>query len=189
MRRTTAITTIFLLTIAAFVAASGDEKGAYVLDHKVSDIDGNDIDLEQYKGKVLLVVNVASKCGLTPQYEDLVSLHKKYAEKGLAVLGFPANNFRGQEPGSNEEIKEFCSLNYGVEFDMFSKISVQGDDKTPLYQELTSTESNGSFGGEIKWNFTKFLVDKEGNVIARFEPRTKPSAPEVIAAIEKALAQ
>lgn len=178
-----------LVLAAAFVAicASAFAGGAQVLDHKVQDINGKDVDLSQYKGKVVLIVNVASKCGLTPQYEQLVALHKQYADKGLAILGFPANNFMGQEPGTNEEIKEFCTKNYGVEFDMFSKISVKGEDMADLYKELTSKDANGEFGGDIAWNFTKFLVNKKGEVVARFEPRTKPDAPEVIAAIEAEL--
>ncbi len=161
--------------------------GAKVTDHQVKDIDGAAVDLKKYEGKVLLVVNVASKCGLTPQYEQLVDLQKKYKEKGFDVLGFPANNFMSQEPGTEKEIKEFCTTKYGVDFPMFSKISVKGDDMDPLYKELTSKDENGEFGGEIQWNFTKFVVNKQGEVVARFEPRTKPDAPEVVAAIEKAL--
>ena len=162
-------------------------EGAKITDHTVKDIDGKEVDLKDYEGKVLLVVNVASKCGLTPQYTDLVELHKNYQAKGFEVLGFPANNFMGQEPGTNEEIKTFCSSKFGVEFPMFSKISVKDDDVDPLYQELTSEEENGEFGGEIKWNFTKFLVNKDGQVVKRFEPKTKPSDDEVIDAIEAEL--
>jgi glutathione peroxidase len=157
------------------------------LDFTMKDIDGKDVNLSKYKGKAVLVVNVASKCGLTPQYEQLQQLHDKYGEKGLAVLAFPANNFNSQEPGSNAEIKSFCQTTYKVGFDLFSKISVKGDDTAELYKFLTSKEKNEKFGGEIKWNFTKFLVDREGNVVARFEPRTKPDAPEVMKAIEAAL--
>jgi glutathione peroxidase len=136
-----------------------------------------------------LMVNVASKCGLTPQYEELEALHEKYHDKGLAVLGFPANEFGKQEPGSNEEIGEFCKKNYGVEFDMFSKVVVKGDDKCDLYKFLTSKETNGKFAGDISWNFEKFLVNKKGEVVARFKPQTKPDAPEVIKAIEAELAK
>lgn len=153
----------------------------------VDDIDGKETDLKDYKGKVLLVVNVASKCGLTPQYTQLVEIHEKYKAKGFEVLGFPANNFLGQEPGTNEEIKTFCATKFGVEFPMFSKISVKGDDIAPLYEALTSEEKNGELGGEIKWNFTKFLVDRDGKVISRFEPQTTPDADEVTKAIEEAL--
>jgi glutathione peroxidase len=169
------------------LAVPAFSEGAKITDHKVKNIDGEEVDLHDYEGKVLLVVNVASKCGLTPQYEDLVDLYEKYKDKGFEVLGFPANNFMGQEPGTNEEIKTFCSSKYGVEFPMFSKISVKDEDVDPLYQELTSEEENGEFGGEIKWNFTKFLVNKEGKVVARFEPKTKPSDEEVVAAIEAEL--
>jgi len=162
-------------------------EGAFVLDHKVTNIKGAEVDLNSYKGKVLLIVNVASKCGLTPQYTELVDLHAKYAEKGLTILGFPANDFMGQEPGTDEEILNFCVKEYNVAFDMFSKITVKGDDMAPLYKQLTSAEDNGAFGGPIKWNFTKFLVGTDGKVIGRFGPRTKPDAPEVISAIEAAI--
>jgi glutathione peroxidase len=173
----------------AFGAIAGEEGTVEVTKHTMKDISGNDVDLSQYEGKVLMVVNVASKCGLTPQYEQLVQLHEKYKDQGFEVLGFPANNFMGQEPGTNEEIQTFCSTNFGVEFPMFSKISVKGDDIDPLYAELTSAEANGDFGGDIKWNFTKFLVGKDGKVINRFEPPVKPDAPEVVGAIEAALAE
>ena len=135
-----------------------------------------------YKGKVLLLVNVASKCGFTPQYTALEALYEKYKGEGLVVMGFPANNFMAQEPGTNEEIKTFCSRKYNVTFPMYSKISVKGDDKAPLYQFLTEQK-----GGEIKWNFTKFLIGRDGTIIARFEPAVKPDSPEVVSAIEKAL--
>ena len=135
------------------------------------------------------MVNVASKCGLTPQYKALQKLHEEYAEQGLSILGFPANNFGKQEPGSDEDIATFCQKNYGVEFDMFSKISVAGEDQAPLYAFLTSEKTNPKFAGKIKWNFEKFLVNRDGEIIARFSPRTKPNAEEVIKAIEAALAQ
>jgi glutathione peroxidase len=151
-------------------------------------IDGQPSSLADLAGNVVLVVNVASKCGLTPQYEALESLYEAKRDEGFTILGFPANNFMGQEPGTNEEIKTFCSTRYGVEFPIMSKISVKGDDIDPLYAELTSTEKNGEFGGDIKWNFTKFLVGKDGRVIDRFEPPVKPDAPEVITAIEAAIA-
>jgi glutathione peroxidase len=154
----------------------------------MTDIDGTSVDLSSYQGKVLMLVNVASKCGLTPQYTQHVEIHQKYRDQGFEVLGFPANNFMGQEPGTNEEIKTFCATRFGVEFPIFSKISVKGDDIAPLYAELTSQESNGEFGGEIKWNFTKFLVGRDGRVIDRFEPQVKPDAPEVISALEAAIA-
>ena len=179
------LTIALVAGVMAVTAWAGE--GAKVTDHKVTDIKGEEVDLKEYEGKVLMIVNVASKCGLTPQYEQLVALHKKYKDQGFEVLGFPANNFMQQEPGTNEEIQEFCSKNYGVEFPMFSKVSVKDDDVAPLYQELISKEENGEFGGDIQWNFTKFLVNKDGKVVARFEPRTKPDAPEVVAAIEEEL--
>jgi glutathione peroxidase len=136
---------------------------------------------------VLLLVNVASKCGFTPQYTALEALYEKYKGQGLVVIGFPANNFMAQEPGTNEEIKTFCSRKYNVTFPMYSKISVKGDDKAPIYQFLTDKGANPNTGGEIKWNFTKFLVARDGPVVSRFEPAVKPDSPEVVAAIEKAL--
>lgn len=179
---------MFLMVIAVPVFHLGaEEKKMQLYDFVVKDIDGNDVPLSKYKGKVLLIVNVASRCGFTPQYQQLVDLYNRYKDQGFAILGFPANNFMGQEPGTNEEIKTFCQTRYNVNFDMFSKISVKGEDIHPLYSYLTSKDTNPKFGGEIRWNFTKFLVDKNGNVVARFEPRTKPDDPEVIAAIEKAL--
>jgi len=183
----TRIFSVAMFAIAAVLAGPAFG-GAEVLDHTMKDIDGKDVELSQFKGKVILMVNVASKCGLTPQYEQLVALQDKYADQGFTVLGFPANNFMQQEPGTNTEIKEFCSTRYGVQFPIFSKISVKGDDQAPLYAELTSSDSNGEFGGEIPWNFTKFLVNKEGEVVSRFEPRTKPDDAEVTSAIEKELA-
>ena len=170
---------------------SGDKKAEpkSPLDFKVKDIDGKEVNLAKYRGKVVMIVNVASKCGLTPQYDQLADLDKKYRAKGLAILGFPANNFNGQEPGTNEEIKTFCRLKYDAEFDMFSKISVAGEDQAPLYKWLTSEETNKAFAGDIEWNFAKFLVNREGKVIARFHPKVKPDAPEVIEAIEKALSE
>jgi glutathione peroxidase len=159
------------------------------LDFTVKDIDGNDVDLSKYKGKVVLIVNTASKCGLTPQYEALQALNEKYKDQGLAILGFPANNFNGQEPGSNQEIKLFCAQKYDVDFDMFSKISVKGEDIHPLFQYLTSEETNKDFAGEIAWNFNKFLIGRDGKVIGRFEPKKTPNDPEVVQAVEKALTE
>jgi glutathione peroxidase len=149
-------------------------------------IDGKDKSLSDYKGKVLLVVNVASKCGHTPQYKGLEALYERYKEKGLMILGFPANNFLWQEPGTDEDIKKFCTVNYGVTFDMFSKISVKGDDQHPLYHFLTNETS---VPGEVKWNFQKYLVDKKGNVVEKFTPGTDPEDKELVAALEKQLGQ
>jgi glutathione peroxidase len=157
------------------------------LDFTLNSIDGKPAPLAGYKGKVVLIVNVASNCGYTPQYEGLEALYRKYKDQGLVVLGFPANNFGGQEPGTNEEIKTFCTRKYSVSFPMYAKISVKGDDKAPLYQFLTDKQANPATGGEIRWNFTKFLVGKDGKVITRFESAVEPQSADVTAAIEKAL--
>jgi len=154
-------------------------------DLQVDDIDGKAVKLEKYRGKALLIVNVASKCGLTPQYKSLESLYQKYKEQGLVVLGFPANNFGGQEPGSNQDIKQFCSTTYGVTFPMFAKVSVAGADQAPLYKWLI--EQSDRPKDAIEWNFAKFVVDREGKLIARLSPRSAPESPEVIASIERAL--
>ena len=166
-------------------AQAGGPAPKSVHDFTMKRIDGKQQKLSAYKGNVVLVVNVASKCGLTPQYEKLQGLYTKYKAKGLRIAAFPANNFGGQEPGSDTEISQFCSLNYKVSFDMFSKISVKGTDIHPLYQYLTTLPK---YKGDIAWNFGKFLVDKNGQVIARFEPATDPTAEDVIKAIEGALA-
>ncbi len=153
----------------------------------MKNIDGKEVPLAGYKGKVMLLVNVASKCGHTPQYGGLEELYRKYKDRGFVVLGFPANNFLGQEPGTDEQIKEFCSTKYDVTFDMFSKISVKGDDQHPLYRHLTAEESNPAFAGNVKWNFTKFLVNRDGAVIGRFDSRVKPMSDEIVEAVEAAL--
>lgn len=158
-----------------------------VLEFTARNIDGQDVKLDTYKGKVLLITNVASKCGYTPQYEGLQAIYTRYKDRGLVVLGFPANNFLGQEPGTNEEIKTFCQLKYNVTFPMFSKISVKGNDIHPLYKFLTSKETNPEFAGDITWNFNKFLVDRSGKVIARFATKEKPEGELIVQAIEKAL--
>lgn len=163
------------------------EKGMY--EFTMKDIDGNDVSLEKYKGNVVMLVNVASRCGLTPQYEGLQAIYDKYKDRGFTILGFPANNFMGQEPGTEAEIKEFCSLNYNVGFPMFSKISVKGTDQHPLYRFLTHPETNPGFDGDITWNFEKFLADRDGKIIARFSPRTVPTDAEVIEKLEAALAK
>ena len=150
----------------------------------LNSIDGAPVHLGTYEGKIALVVNVASQCGYTPQYEGLEALYKRFKDKGFVILGVPANNFGGQEPGTNEEIKTFCTRKYSVDFPMFSKVSVKGDDKAPLYQYLTSTG-----GGDIKWNFTKFLVGRDGKVLQRFESKVEPNSPEMVSAVEAALAK
>ncbi len=160
-----------------------------VHDFTLKSIDGTATPLSEYKGKVVLLVNVASKCGFTPQYAGLESLYQKFKGQGFEVIGIPANNFGAQEPGTNEEIKTFCSRKYNVTFPMMSKVSVAGADKVDLYQFLTDKSANPATGGEIKWNFTKFLVDKDGKVIARFESAVTPESPEVVGAVEKALAR
>jgi glutathione peroxidase len=146
-------------------------------DYSATSIDGKDISMSEYKGKVIVIVNVASKCGFTPQYEGLQALYEKYEKEGLVVLGFPSNQFANQEPASNEEIQEFCTLNYGVTFPMFSKIDVNGDNAHPLYVYLKSQQS-GFPGDSIKWNFTKFLVDRKGKVVERYASTKKPESME-----------
>jgi glutathione peroxidase len=153
----------------------------------LKDINGKETSLKPYQGKVLLVVNVASKCGLTPQYSALESLYEKYKDKGLVVLGFPCNQFAAQEPGTSEEIKQFCSSKYNVSFPLFEKIDVNGPNRHPLYVALAGDQS--PFPGDIKWNFNKFLIGRDGKIMKRFEPRTKPDSPEVVEAIEAALDQ
>jgi glutathione peroxidase len=169
-----------LMSTAAFAASSVHE---FTLDA----LNGTPTPLASFKGKVMLVVNVASQCGYTPQYEGLQALYSKYKEQGLVVAGFPANNFGEQEPGTNAEIGAFCKSKFGVTFPMFSKISVAGADKAPLYQFLTDKKANPKTGGEIQWNFTKFLVDRTGKVIQRFEPPVEPLSNELVAAVEAAL--
>ncbi len=180
---------VSLLAAFAMVvpALAADQKGP--LDFKMKDIDGKPVDLSKYKGDVVLIVNVASKCGLTPQYEQLEAVYSSYKDMGLQVLGFPANQFLNQEPGTNAEIKAFCTGKYNVDFPIFSKIVVKGKGIDPLYEFLTSEESNPGFAGDIQWNFDKFLVGRDGKVIKRFSPRTKPDAADVIDAIEAELAK
>lgn len=169
--------------------SKGGAKVSGPLSFTMKSLDGKTVELSQYKGKVVMIVNVASKCGLTPQYQQLESLYEKYADKGFVIIGVPANNFGGQEPGTDAEIAEFCKKNYGVKFPMLSKVSVKGDDKCDLYKFLTSKETNPKFAGEITWNFEKFIIGRNGEVVARFAPRVKPDAPEVIAVIEAELAK
>lgn len=149
------------------------------------DMDAREHTLADYAGKVILVVNVASKCGNTPQYKPLESLYQNYRSQGFVVLGFPCNDFKGQEPGTNAEIKQFCTSKYAVTFPLFDKLHVKGPEQHPLYAALTGP--NAKFPGDVKWNFGKFLIGKDGTVLARFEPKTQPDDPQVIAAIEAAL--
>ena len=175
-----------LFVFGTMFAATNAPKSVY--DFTLDSIDGQPVSLGSYKGKVLMLVNVASKCGYTPQYTALESTYEKYRDRGLVIVGIPANNFGGQEPGTNQEIKTFCTRNFKVSFPMMSKVSVKGSDQTPLYQYLTGKANpNPKTSGEIQWNFTKFLVDRNGNIVARFEPATTPDAAEVTAAIEQAL--
>src|ERR1700728_3926789 len=173
---------VSLIMSASLFAASS------IYDFTLPSIDGKPAPLSNYKGKVILLVNVASRCGFTRQYSALESTYEKYKDQGFVILGFPANNFGSQEPGTNQEIKTFCQTKYSVTFPMYAKVSVKGDDQTPLYAYLT-TKANPALSGDIKWNFTKFLVDRNGNVVQRFEPDVTPDSPQVIAAIEKALKQ
>jgi glutathione peroxidase len=174
---------------AAAPATQPGAAGKGPLDFVMKDIDGNDYDLARLKGKVVLFVNVASKCGFTPQYEGLEKLYKTYKDRGFVIVGFPANNFGHQEPGTNEQIKQFCTSKYDVTFPMMAKISVKGDDQHPLYKYLTDPATDGDFAGPIGWNFTKFLIDRSGHVYARFASKTKPSDPTVTQAIEKGLGE
>ena len=188
----------FALTLCAFsvlavgMFVSAEDKKADVpplLKHEMKSLTGKKVDLAKYKGKVLLVVNVASQCGATPQYKPLEALHEKYNEKGLAVLGFPCNQFGKQEPGNDEEVADFCQKNYGVKFDMFSKVDVNGDKAAELFKELTSKENFAKDAGPVKWNFEKFLISKEGKVVGRFRTGVEPDSEEVVKAIEAELAK
>ena len=172
--------------------ASADQKKEdkpKALSFQMKDLDGKPVDLSVYEGKAVLFVNVASKCGLTPQYEGLQKLYDKYGEKGLAIVGVPCNQFKGQEPGSNKEIREFCTSKYNVTFDLLDKVDVNGENACPLYKFLTSQETSPVGAGDISWNFEKFLLDRHGNVVARFGPRVAPSDTALVEAIEKALAK
>ena len=164
----------------------GDEPKS-IYDFTMKSIDGKEVKLSSYRGKVVMIVNVASRCGLTPQYDGLQNVYQKYQGQGFVILGFPANNFMGQEPGTDEEIKTFCSMKYNVTFPLFSKISVKGSDIHPLYKFLTDKSTDPDFGGDISWNFNKFLIDKNGKIAARFSSPDKPESDKVIQAIETAL--
>jgi glutathione peroxidase len=177
------MTSVFILLPFMMMVSAGNFH-----EYTVKDIKGEDLPLSTYEGKVVLIVNTASRCGFTPQYDGLQALHEKYKDQGFTVLGAPANNFGGQEPGSNEEIVQFCKTNYSVSFPMLSKLSVKGGDQHPLFSYLT-TEENPDFTGDIKWNFEKFLISKDGKVVRRFRSRTKPLSKELTAAIEAELAK
>lgn len=166
---------------------SSSKKSANISDFNVKDINLNEVKLSDYKGRVLLLVNVASKCGFTSQYEGLQKIYELYKDRGFEILGFPCNDFGGQEPGTNEEIKNFCSLNYDVTFTMFDKVHVKGDEKAPLFDLLTNNSVTGK--SPIKWNFEKFIIDKEGNVVDRFRSITKPDSKKITSLIEKELSK
>jgi glutathione peroxidase len=160
-----------------------------IYDVQIADLHGKPLDLAQFRGTTTLVVNVASRCGLTPQYMGLEKLHARYADRGFTVLGVPCNQFGGQEPGTADEIAEFCSATYGITFPMTEKIEVNGDGRHPLYRELAGHTDAGGYTGDIRWNFEKFLIGADGRVVARFSPQTSPDAPELVTAIEAALAE
>jgi len=175
---------LFCLLFCAAAVMAADKS---VYDFTLTTIDGQPAPLGAFKGKVVLLVNVASRCGYTPQYTALEAVYEKYKDRGFVIIGIPANNFGSQEPGTNQEIKTFCQTKYSVTFPMMAKVSVRGDDITPLYQFLTNRTAHPQTGGEIQWNFTKFLIGPDGQAIARFESAVTPDSPEVNAAIEKAL--
>ena len=178
-------TLLLSLSIGLMALVAGSNQTVYQF--KMKTIEGKEKSLSAYEGKVMLIVNTASKCGYTPQYEGLEKLYNKYKDQGLVVLGFPANNFGGQEPGSNAEIKQFCSSQFGVSFPMFSKISVKGSDMHPLYQFLSDAEKNGNVNGAPKWNFHKYLVNKKGEVVASFPSGTTPMSDHLTGKIEDLL--
>jgi glutathione peroxidase len=185
------------LTAFAFLVVFGgdqlmaiDQKTApKALDFKMKTLAGKDVHLDKYRGNVVLIVNVASECGLTPQYKELQALHEKYGKEGLRIVGFPCNQFGGQEPGSAEEIRDFCTTNYGVTFDLFEKVDVNGENTCPLYKHLKKLNTKPKGAGDVGWNFEKFVLNRNGEVIGRFEPRTQPEDPVVIGVIEEALSE
>lgn len=193
MKKSILVLGISIIVISSIILAKNFEPSKSttmaksIHEFSVKNIDGQDVKLSAYKGQVALLVNVASKCGYTPQYDGLQAIYTKYKDQGLVILGFPANNFMGQEPGTNEEIKTFCQTKYNVSFPLFAKISVKGDDIHPLYQFLTSKETDPEFAGNITWNFNKFLVDQNGKIIARFDTKEKPEGEKITQAIEAAL--
>lgn len=179
--------TLAFTAAALFGGTNAEAQSSNIFDYTVKDINKKEVKLSDYKGKVLLIVNVASKCGFTKQYTGLQEIYEKYKDQGFEVLGFPCNDFGGQEPGSNEEIAEFCSLNFNVTFPMFDKVKVLGDEKEPLFEALTNNTVTGK--SNIKWNFEKFIIDKEGNVVDRFRSITKPESKKITSLIEKELSK
>jgi glutathione peroxidase len=187
MIRRLGIAGLALLWIVVGVRPAASEISSQVLDFRMRRLAGSEQDLADYRGQVVLIVNVASRCGLTPQYRGLQQLFDRYRERGFVVLGFPANDFRGQEPGTDAQIREFCRANYGVTFPMFSKIHVTGDEIHPLYARLTAQPA--PIGGAVEWNFQKYLVDRSGRVVARFSPRVEPLHADIVSRIEALLAE
>jgi glutathione peroxidase len=175
-----------LLLLIGSLFFMGIQTDTNIYQYSMTSLSGEEVDFSQYKGDLILIVNTASECGFTPQYQELQSLYEKYSTQGVQVLGFPANNFGGQEPGTDEEIAQFCELNYGVTFPMFSRISVKGEDQHPLFQYLTSLE-NPDFTGDINWNFEKFLIDRNGNLVRRFRSNVTPMSDQLISALENEL--
>jgi glutathione peroxidase len=186
-RLTTLALAVGVFAMSIGTATAADKPAA--LNFKMKSLDGKEVDLSQYQGKVVMVVNVASKCGLTPQYKQLQALYEKYEKDGLVILGFPCNQFLHQEPGTAKEIQKFCSVNYGVSFPLFAKIEVNGDGACPLYKHLTALETKPTGAGKISWNFEKLVIGRNGEVVARFSPRTTPDAPEVVKVIQAELAK
>jgi glutathione peroxidase len=181
-----ALLSVILLSVFSFAGStSGDRSDNNIENITVKDMNGKDVRLSDYKGKVLLIVNVASKCGFTPQYEGLEKIYKKYKDQGFEILGFPCNQFGGQEPGTNEEIKNFCTSKYDVTFKLFDKIEVNGKNRSPLYAALTSNTNTEQ--GDVKWNFEKFLISRDGDIVARFRSKVTPESSEITSAIEKEL--
>lgn len=182
---------IFSVALLGTAYGAEDQKkdAPAALKFTMKNIDGKDVNLSDYHGKVILIVNVASQCGLTPQYEGLQELYEKYDDKGLVILGFPCNQFGRQEPGSDAEIKAFCTDNYSVSFPMFSKVEVNGKEQSAFYKHLTNLDLKPAGKGDIKWNFEKFVIDRDGNVVARFAPATKPSDANLLKTIEASLGQ
>lgn len=178
-----------LLAVVSGVVQSEDKKVPAVLNFKMNKLDGKPVDLADYKGKVVLFVNVASACGYTKQYKELEALHEKYGKEGLAIIGVPANEFGAQEPGTSLEIAEFCRKEYGVRFDILEKVVVKGEGICPLYKHLTSKETDPKFAGDVKWNFEKFLISRDGEIVNRFVSAVKPDSDELVNAIKAELAK
>jgi glutathione peroxidase len=181
------LVSVFLAYTTSVLSYGGDEMSNNISDITVKDMNGKDVHLSDYTGKVLLIVNVASKCGFTPQYEGLEKIYKKYKDKGFEILAFPCNQFGGQEPGTNEEIKNFCTSKYGVTFKLFDKIEVNGPDRSPLYERLTGNTNTEQ--GDVKWNFEKFLISKDGEIVARYRSKVTPESDEITGAVEKELSR